>query len=304
MPEQRPLQGVFLLLNALFFFAALDATAKYLSQTFSIPMLVWARYLVHCFLMLIFLGPRLGRRLLATQRPGRQIVRALLLLGCTTFGFAALARMPLAETTATAFTAPLLVAVLAGPWLKEKLTGGGWLAILAGFGGVLLIARPGSAITPDGLTLALLAAACYAVYQILTRQLAPTENTLTMLFYTALVGSVTMTLFLPGFWQGPWPSAREVALIVALGVLGGSGHFLLTCAFRHAPASTLSPFIYLQLVWATLLGAFLFDHWPDSLTLLGAAIIVGSGLYLGLSARRRTLPSRQHSPAPRYNSPP
>lgn len=288
VPEQHPLRGVALLVNALFFFAALDAAAKYLTQTFSIPMLVWARYLVQCLLMLVILGPRLGRRLVATGRPARQVVRALLLVGCTAFGFAALARMPLAETTATAFTAPLIVAVLAGPWLQERLSGDRWLAILAGFGGVVLIARPGTAVTLDGAAFALLGASCYAVYQILTRQLAATESTLTMLFYTALVGAAGMSLFLPWFWRGPTPTASEAALIAALGILGGCGHFLLTRAFRHAPASTLSPFIYIQLVWATLLGATLFDHWPDALTLLGTAVIVASGLYLGLSARRPT----------------
>lgn len=286
MPEPRPLRGVFLLVNALFFFAVLDATAKYLTQTFSIPMLVWARYLVHCLLMAAFLAPRFGWQLVATRRPLLQIVRALLLLGCTFCGFAALSRMPLAETTATAFTAPLMVALLAGPWLGEKLSGGRWLAIFAGFAGVVLIARPGTAVTLDGAALALLAAACYAVYQILTRQLAATESTVTMLFYTALVGTVCTTLALPWFWQGPMPAPQEAALIGALGVLGGGGHFLLTHAFRHAPASMLSPFIYIQLVWATLLGAFVFQQWPDYLTLLGTAIIVGSGLYLGIAARR------------------
>lgn len=287
MPDQRPLRGVFLLVNALFFFAALDATVKHLTQTFSIPMLVWARYLVHCLLMVVFLGPRLGRGLLATRRPRQQVLRAVLLLGCTGFGFAALSRMPLAETTATAFTAPLLVAILAGPWLKEKLSGPQWLAILAGFSGVLLIARPGGAVSPDGIALALMAASCYAVYQILTRQLAVTESSVTMLFYTALVGSVAMTLFLPWYWSGPLPSPGEAAMIAALGILGGSGHFLLIRAFRHAPASTLSPFIYIQLVWAILLGAAFFSHWPDAFALAGSAVVVASGLYLGLSARSR-----------------
>lgn len=295
MHEQKPLRGVFLLLNALFFFAVLDATAKYLTQTFSIPMLVWARYLTHCLLMVVFLAPRMGRGLVASKRPLRQVIRAMLLLGCTGFGFAALSRMPLAETTATAFTAPLMVAILAGPWLKERLSGYQWLAVLAGFGGVLLIARPGSAVTPDGIAFALLAAACYAVYQILTRQLAVTENSVTMLFYTALVGSVAMTLFLPWYWAGPMPTAREAAMIAGLGILGGCGHFLLIRAFRHAPASTLSPFIYIQLVWAILLGALVFSHWPDGFALLGSGIIVMSGLYLGLSARYNGRPSPEPS---------
>ena len=285
--EPHPLRGVLLLLGSLFFFAALDATAKQLAATYSVPLLVWARYLVHCLLMVVLLGPQLGRRLLATRRPARQVVRALMLVGCTGCGFAALARMPLAETTAVAFTAPLLVAIRAGPWLGERLPPGRWLAVIGGFLGVLLIARPGGAASADGIALALLAAACYAVYQILTRQLAPGENTLTMLFYTALVGTLTMSVFLPWFWQAPATiPAGDLAAIFALGVLGGCGHFLLIRAFRHAPASLLSPFIYLQLVWAIALGAIVFGNWPDFPSLLGMAIIVSSGSSLALRLKR------------------
>ena len=80
-------------------------------------------------------------------------------------------------------------------------------------------------------------------------------------------------------------------MIAGLGILGGCGHFLLIRAFRHAPASTLSPFIYIQLVWAVLLGAFVFSHWPDGFALLGSAVIVASGLYLGFSARYNARPS-------------
>lgn len=285
MSDARPLAGIALLLGALFFFAALDAIAKYVSQSVAIPLMVWGRYLVHFVLMAVLLGPRLGRRLIVTGRPVRQVVRALLLVGCTGFGFAALSRMPLAETTATAFTAPLIVALLAGPWLGERLGPGRWLAVATGFAGVLLIARPGGTVTPDGLAFALAAATCYAAYQILTRQLAATENTLTMLFYTALVGTTAMSLALPWTWDGMLPSPASCGLIAVLGVLGACGHFLLTRAFRHAPASTLSPFLYLQMVWALLLGWLVFDHWPDALALAGTGVIVGSGVYLGWSAR-------------------
>ena len=180
-----------------------------------------------------------------------------------------------------------LLSFLAGPWLGERLSAGRWLAVLAGFGGVLLIARPGGAVTVDGIALALLAAACYAAYQILTRQLAATEGTVTLVFYTALVGTVAMSLALPFFWRDIAQVAPGDAwLIAALGVLGGSGHFLLTRAFRHAPASTLSPFIYVQLVWATVLGAAVFGQWPDWVSAFGMAAIVTCGLWLAVDARR------------------
>lgn len=285
--DTHPLRGMALLLCSLFFFAALDANAKYLAQSYPVPFLVWARYLVHCLLMVVFLGPRHGRRLIATRNLPRQILRGLMLVGCTGAGIAALSRMPLAETTAIAFTAPLMVAILAGPWLGEKLSAGRWAAVGLGFLGVLLIARPGGDITLDGVAFALVAASCYAVYQILTRQLAGSESTVTLVFYTALTGTLALTPFVPWFWTTlPSVPPADAALIGGLGVLGGSGHFLLTRAFRHAPASLLSPFIYVQLIWATLLGALLFGHWPHGLSFLGMAIVVICGLSLAVSARR------------------
>lgn len=280
MNTQHPLRGVSLMLLAVLLFALLDATAKHLSSSFAVPLLVWARYVVHCVLMSVVLGPRLGRSLVATTHPVKQIVRALMLLGCTGFGMAALSRMPLAETTATVFITPLVVALLAGPCLGEKITWARWLGLVAGFVGVLMIARPGGTISADGLTYALLCAACYSVYQIMTRLLAPTEGTLTMLYYTALVGTVTMSIGLPWFWGGVWPDPPQFLMIGALGLLGGTGHFLLISAFRHAPASVLSPALYAQLIWAGLLGWLVFDHVPDAWAVGGMALIATSGLAL------------------------
>lgn len=283
----HPLRGIVLMVCATLCFALLDVTAKGLARTFQVPLLVWVRYLVHCLFMVAVLGPRLGRGLLATRRPARQIVRAVLLVGVTGFAMAAFRVMPLAETTAIVFVTPLLVALLAGPWLKERMTAPRWASVALGFAGVLLIARPGAAVNAEGIGWALACAGCYAVYQILTRQLSPTENTLTMLFYTALAGTVTMTLALPLFWGGPIPTLGQAGLMVSLGLWGGIGHLLLISAFRHAPATTLSPFLYAQLFWATALGALVFDHWPDRLAFAGMAVIATSGIALGLAERRR-----------------
>jgi len=284
----HPLRGILLMLAAVFFFALLDATSKGLAATYPVPFLAWSRYLVHFLLMVVFLGPRLGRGLVATRRPVLQILRALLLVGVTACMMAALRAMPLAETTAVVFITPLLVAILAGPWLKEKIGLSRWLAVAVGFIGVLLVARPGGGLSGEGIAWALACAACYTVYQLLTRQLSPTENTLTMLFYTALVGTLSMTLATP--WFGTIPSIQgwDWLRICAMGLFGGTGHFLLIAAFRHAPASTLSPFLYVQLLWATLLGWLVFGHLPDALAALGMTIIAASGLGLALIQRRES----------------
>ncbi len=286
MPAERhPAQGILLMLGATLCFALLDATAKHLAQTFPVPMLVWARYTLHCLLMLLFLAPRLRWQLVATRRPFMNVTRALLLVGVTGLNIAALHLLPLAETTALLFVTPLLVALLAAPMLGERMTAGRWFASLAGFGGVLLIARPGGSLDLAGIALVLAAAGCYAFYQIQTRQLSPTENTVTMVFYTALVGAVATSLAAPFYWGGPLPGAKEALLIASLGIYGGTGHYMLIKAFRNAPASTLSPFLYVQLVWATLLGWLAFGHWPDAATLAGMAIIAASSLALALLPR-------------------
>lgn len=288
---QHPGRGILYLLGAVLLFAILDTTAKQLSSFAPIPLLVWGRYLTHLLLMLILLGPRLGRSLIHAPRPGLQVTRGLLLLGCTGFGFAALARMPVAETTAIFFTAPLLVALLAGPWLGERLSLGRWLAALSGFGGILLIAQPGAAMPLTGILLALGGAVCYAAYQLLTRQLASQTQPLTLLFYTALVGTLGASLTLPWFWPQNWPGLPVLLATAGLGILGGSGHLLLIHAFRNAPASFLSPFLYAQLLWATLLGAAIFGHWPNQLALLGMCIVMLSGAWLGLNSRRDKQPA-------------
>jgi len=287
MAEARPFIGILLMLGAGLCFAALDATSKHLTQTFSVPMLVWARYTVHFVLMVIFLAPSMRARLIATRRPVALIARALMLVGTTGFAMAGISIMPLAESTAFLFVTPMIVVLLASWLLKESVSRGRWIAIAAGFAGALLIARPGGALSVQGIILMSLAAGCYSIYQVQTRQMSLTENTVTMLFYTALVGTVSMSLAAPLFWGGPMPDAWQGLGIASLGIYGGTGHLLMTRAFRHAPASTLSPFLYAQLVWAMLLGWMFYDHLPDLLSVTGMAVIAGSSLSIALSERFR-----------------
>ena len=287
MQEPRPFLGIGLLLLAVLCFAALDATSKALSQTFAVPLLVWARYAFHFLLMVVFLAPSMRWKLLATERPRLQVLRALMLVGTTGFAMAAFRIMPLAEATSIVFITPLAVALLAGPILGERVGIPRWIAVSAGFCGMLLVARPGGAMSNAGIAWALAAAACYAIYQIQTRQLSPHENTWTMLFYTALVGTVAMSLGLPLFWAGPLPTPWEAAMIASLGIYGGTGHFLLIRAFRHATASTLAPFLYAQLVWAGLFGRIFYGHVPDAISTVGMTIIAGSSIGMAAFERRR-----------------
>lgn len=277
------LRGILLMSGAVLCFALLDATSKYLSRTFPVPMLVWARYVLHCLLMVIFLAPSMRWRLVATRRPYLQVFRALMLVGTSWFAMAAIRTLPLAEATSLLFVTPLIVALLAGPLLGEQLGKLHWGAIIVGFAGVLLVARPDGVLDVTGVFLALAATACYSIYQIQTRQLSPSEDITTMIFYTAMVGTLCMTALLPFYWAGPVPDGLQGLMIASLGCYGGFGHFLLTKAFRLAPATILSPVLYTQLIWATLLGWVVFEQLPDGITFVGIAVIAGSSITLAVA---------------------
>jgi drug/metabolite transporter (DMT)-like permease len=288
----HPLRGIVLLVVAVMFFVLLDSTSKHLAARWPVSLLVWVRYAVHLLLMVVLLAPRQGLGLLRTGRPLLQVLRAGCLLITSWFVVAALQRLPLAETTAILFSAPLLVTLLARTLLKESVSRRRWLAVGIGFVGVLLVVRPGAQVDGHGLVLALCAAGGFAGYQILTRLLSATEAPLTLLFYTALVGTLAMSLALPWNWHGPAPDAWALVQMASMGVFGALGHLLLIQAFRLAPASTLSPILYVQLVWATLLGGLIFGQWPGVLGATGIAVIGLAGVMTALAERPRRRPAQ------------
>jgi drug/metabolite transporter (DMT)-like permease len=264
-------------------FSVLETTAKYLSRSYPVPMLVWCRYTVHTLFMVILLAPRMGTKLVRTAQPGGQAFRASLLMGSTLFNFSALSFLPMAEVKAVSFVSPLLVTLLAVTLLRERITLPRWIAVAVGFGGVLFIVRPGSAMLQWPALFALGSASCYSTYQIMTRKFSATENPLTTLFYTAVIGCVLMTLVVPFFWKAPaW---RHVPLLMLLGIVGGFGHLMLIKAMELENASFLSPLGYMQLLWAVLLGYLVFGDFPDAHAFIGMTIIVGSGLYVALGHR-------------------
>lgn len=284
-----PLRGVLLTAGAVLLFALMDSTTKYLAGFFAVPMIMAVRYGVTLLLMLGTAYPRQGNRLFRTQRTGLVALRSMCLVVASLFLGLALHRMPVAETTAIMFLGPLLVVAVAGPLLGEKAGLSGVAAALGGFAGVLLIVRPGSGL--DGLGVVFLAINVVAnvAYAILSRLLAPTESAITLLFFTALAGTIAFGATLPWTLGTVMPSMLQGALLVGLGVAGGLGHFAYTAAFRHAPASFLAPVNYLQLVWAGLLGWLVFDHVPDLVTIAGMAIVTASGVSVALRATRKTV---------------
>ena len=286
MTQHHPLRGALLVVTALLLFACMDATTKYLAATREVPLIVAVRYVGNLLLMVMLLSPTHGRELLHTQRTRLVVFRGLCLAASSLLVGFALQRMPVAETTAISFLGPILVVLVAGPLLGEKIGRIGWAAALLGFVGVLVIVRPGSGLEAVGIACALAAVAANVGYQLLSRILVATERTIALLFYTALAGAILFSLALPWFWDGRAPTLFEALLFFSLGVYGGLGHFLFTAAYRYAPASLLAPMNYLQLLWAGLLGWLLFGHVPDEISLVGMLIVAASGVLVALKTRR------------------
>jgi drug/metabolite transporter (DMT)-like permease len=201
------------------------------------------------------------------------------MLGTTLFNFLAFRYLQLDEALSILFSTPFIVAILAGPFLDEWIGWRRWIAILVGFSGVLLVTRPGFGGMHWAALYSLASAICYSFYIITTRMLSRTESDQTTLFYSNLVGLVAMMPVLPFVWSMP-ENWFLIFLLVGFGAFGSFGHYLLIAGHRLAPASTLAPFMYTQLVWATLLGFLIFGDVPSHWTLAGAAVVVASGLYL------------------------
>lgn len=282
----HPLRGALLLLAAVFLFACMDTTTKVLAAEYPATVVVAVRYVVHALLMLVLLAPTQGRQLVQTQRTALVLLRAACLAAASLLMALALQRLPVAEATAIVFVAPLLVVLLAGSLLKERIGVLGGLAAIGGFAGVLMIARPGGGLDAAGVALAIGAACLIASYQLLSRVLVATERTIALLFYTALVGSIVYGLLAPWFWQDRAPTLLQALLFVSMGVTGGLGHFLFTAAHRHAPASVLAPMMYVQLLWAGLLGWLVFGHVSSGVDILGMVIVAACGVLVALNSRR------------------
>jgi len=283
MPEVHPLRRALpLFLLAGLCLSSLDATAKYLVRDHALFLVVWARYAGQMLVVTPFAWQRAGPGFWRTRHPTLQLLRSAFLLAATICFFAGLRYLPLAEGTAITFLAPIFIIVLSGPLLGERPNRARWLASVAGFIGILILVRPGSAIFHPATLLLVVAALCNALYFLMTRKLAD-ESVYTTLFYSALAGTVA----LPWQFDGATPTLRDGVLFLLLGLFAGLGHWFVISAFLLVSATMLTPFIYLQMVWATSYGFAIFGQLPDRWSALGMAIIIASGLWLALQERVR-----------------
>ena len=286
------LKGILYMLGAAVMFPIMNSLVKLLARDYPMGEIIWVRTAGQLlFIMLIFM-PGQGMRLFKTERLGYQLMRSLLLLIATVFFFTSVTLIPLAEAQAISFTAPLLVAALAMPLLRERVGGRRWLMILVGFAGAVIIIRPGAEVANWGALLVVANSVFYAVYEVLTRMVGGHDRPETSAAYSALIGTVIMSLLVPFMWKLPnnWVDG---VLLYTLGLWGGLGHYCVARAFQWGPAAVISPFNYSQLIGATLLGYLMFDQIPGAWTWAGSVIIIASGLYVAFSessGRIRTPP--------------
>ena len=258
-------------------FVFLNAFGKVLSgHGLDTAQIVWSRYLGG-FLMAFMFMPRQGLECLERGNPnyrlqGRYSGRFVAVLQ-------GLSHIALPTAAAISFTSPIFITALAMPLLAERVGPRRWAAVVVGFVGAMVVIRPGMEGTHWAVSYIVASTTCSVLYQILTRRVAGQDDAATSAMYPVVLGTLVVSAFAFFEWSMP-QTTLDWVIFASLGIFGGGGHYCLTKAYEYGPAAVISPFNYLQLVGATIMGYLLFSDFPDAMTLAGASIIVVSGLYI------------------------
>ncbi|SCY93277.1 EamA domain-containing membrane protein RarD [Microvirga guangxiensis] len=271
------------------FFAMGDVTAKGLTGTLPALEVTWLRYIVFCLVVMPTVFITRGARAMHTSRPLLQIIRALAMAGSAVFFILGLGYLQVAEATAINFISPIFITALSIPLLGETVGIRRWAAAAVGFLGVMLVIQPGSAAFQLAALLPIAAALSWAVAAITTRRMSSEQPEAT-LAWSAVIGLVALTAFVPFHWRTP--SAEEIGLAILMGGFSTMGHWLIILAYRKTAASTIAPFSYVQLLFAGLLGFAVFGTVPGAMTFVGGLVIAASGLYTAHRERIRTREAR------------
>ncbi|OZI41177.1 EamA family transporter [Bordetella genomosp. 5] len=279
-----PFAGIACVMGGIFCLTLSDAQAKWLGDHYSPIQILFMRALIALPVVLAVVASLGGRRSLRTQYPLIHLLRGAINIVSATCFYIGLTHLPLAENTAIAFAAPLFVTALSVLLLKEKVDGARWLAVGAGFAGVLVIVRPGSGGFQIAALWPLITALLYAVMMITARAIGRGESMLTTMFYIVAGQLVCSAVAVPWFWNTP--AAEHLPYFAGVALFSTLGLTLITQGFRIGPASVVAPFDYTGLIWATLLGWIIWNEQPDLQAYVGAAFIAGSGLYIALRETR------------------
>lgn len=259
-------------------FTVLDACGKFVMHDVALPVAVFFRYFIALLLSSTLLWTTGGTALLSTHHPYIQAARGFFLLASTFLNFTAMSYLQLAQTSAISFTIPLWVCALSVPLLGEHVGIRRWIGVLFGFLGILVIMRPGTAGFHWAMFCSLGAAFNGALYNLATRKVGGSDRAETSLFYVGLVGS--LGALGPAAWTWATPQGLQWLPLLAMGLAGAGGHFMLIGAHRIASAATLAPFAYTQIIWMTIAGYIMFGNVPDFWTLVGAAMVVAGSIYV------------------------
>lgn len=271
--------GIAYAIGATLIFALLNALIKWQAERYSVVELAFFRHAFALVPTLILTFVSGGLLALKTKRPLGHLRRSATGIVSMILSFTAFALLPLADATALMFAGPLFLTALSVPLLGEKVGIHRWSAVLVGLIGVLIMTRPSSATFQLGALAALGSALLSAFSMISVRQLSRTENPIAIVFYFTLIGALLSGAALPfGFWTTP--TLLDAAALVLIGLSGGVGQYIITLAYRSAPASVISPLGYSAIIWSTLIGYLVWDQFPDAPVLIGATVVIASGLYI------------------------
>jgi drug/metabolite transporter (DMT)-like permease len=278
-PKQNRLLGIGLRIAAATCFAFMAAMIKLgYARGVTTPELGFYRFAFGLPPLLIWIGWSGNFGAWRTHRPIAHISRAAIGLLTMLLAFSSLFYLPLAESTTIGFAAPLFSVMLSALILKERVGKHRWSAVALGFLGVLIVMQPeGSHFPLTGLVLAVLAAFGVGIVTITIRQIGKTEGTQTTVLWFSLISMLALAALMPLYAQ--FHDTRTWGILFALGLFGGCGQLFLTASLRLAPVPVVVPFDYSQLLWAVLLGWWLFENHPPTTTWAGAAVIIASGLY-------------------------
>lgn len=265
----------------------MDGLAKHLAGHYSVTQVVWARFFFHFLFILPVILLHYRATVLRVGQPALQLLRGGFLLAATTCFFWSLKFLSIPDALTLLFVSPLIVTCLSPLLLGEQVGIRRWSAVIVGFVGVCIVLRPGGHGFQPASLAALGAGFFHACYILATRRLAGTAPPLVTLFYTSILGMVLLSVYMPWHWQTPQP--LHAAMMVAVGAIAATGHYLFIKAFDYAEASLLAPFGYGEIVMATIVGYLGFGDFPDRLSWVGIAVIVASGVYIALREHRRQI---------------
>jgi drug/metabolite transporter (DMT)-like permease len=281
------MKAVILNISAWMLLQLMDGIAKYLSQEIHFLQVVWGRYFFMAVFSILITSLFFKKHLIFPKLIKIQILRSSFLFLSTIFFFYAISVISMAEAITLSFISPIIATILSFVILKEKVGPRRWIAVLAGFVGVLFVIRPGF----NEINLASIAAVgagiCYAFYLISTRKLSATDNPLMTLIFTGFTGCIVISLIVPFFWTSL--SLSQWVLLISLAAIGTMAHFLIILSLTYAEASKLAPLGYSEIIMNVIIGYYFFGDFPDQWIWLGLIIIVASGIYISLRETKKTI---------------